>query len=387
MKKLTHIDGFKGFLCMMIMIGHYWAVYKYAEEAPAFSNRAFDFLKNNIIFKTILNEGFWLFAFFVISGFLLAFSSVGSVKELIARTVKRLLRFVLPIWGTAVFVFVIFKAIGFHHPETSEFFKNSWFQNNFLIGGYSLTHILREPWLVISRGISLFNTPYWVIKPMFFSSIYIYFCTWLTGKLPKLRLLLPLIFLAFAAFDTLFLSIKFKTLLGTVGFSCMLGYSIGFYKPQIDAFHAKSKPVFYCACVAVMAAAFALFNLNISVYVFSRFFTLFAPAFFFAAALIIIEKLHPLEKLFSLKPFTLLGKISFGIYSLHMAVLYSVGTLTLMALINRNVVSPAAALIIAWILCIIITFVLATLYRFVVEKPAGNITNKFYAKLKAACKF
>ena len=100
-----YIDGLKGVACFFIMIGHFLGIYKYSENFPE------DIVALNRLltskFSFLLNEGWWLYLFFVVSGYLVGKSTVRTIKDLLVRCVKRILRFVLPISFSYFIIYII----------------------------------------------------------------------------------------------------------------------------------------------------------------------------------------------------------------------------------------------------------------------------------------
>ena len=98
-KRKEYLDGIKGILCILIMLGHYFGIYKYAVDAGAIENSLFLWLKNNSIFRVLFDESFWLFGFFIISGYLLSYSNINRIVEIGLSVIKRFFRFALPMLG------------------------------------------------------------------------------------------------------------------------------------------------------------------------------------------------------------------------------------------------------------------------------------------------
>lgn len=69
-KRKLYIDGLKGFACCFVMLGHFCGAYEYAEDISLIQC---EFMKviTNSFFVFFFNEEFWLYLFFVLSGFLL----------------------------------------------------------------------------------------------------------------------------------------------------------------------------------------------------------------------------------------------------------------------------------------------------------------------------
>ena len=123
---LFYIDGLKGLSCLFIMISHYFGAYKYAQITSEQYSTFFEFFKNKIT-SNIVNETLWLQLFFLISGFLIASGKTDSIKTFAEKTLKRFLRFYLPIVSACFIIYFIIRFIGIHASETSVFFDNSFF--------------------------------------------------------------------------------------------------------------------------------------------------------------------------------------------------------------------------------------------------------------------
>ena len=68
--ELMYINGMKGIACLFIMISHFLGIYKYAQEfSPKFP--ILDIILNSPI-SFLVNETYWLYLFFVVSGYLVA---------------------------------------------------------------------------------------------------------------------------------------------------------------------------------------------------------------------------------------------------------------------------------------------------------------------------
>ena len=69
-----YIDGMKGLACLFVLLGHFTGIYKYAENATAIDSWFTQILtKGPLSFFTA--ESFWLYPFFVLSGYLLTIST------------------------------------------------------------------------------------------------------------------------------------------------------------------------------------------------------------------------------------------------------------------------------------------------------------------------
>lgn len=97
--RMYHIDGMKGILCFMVMIGHFWNIYRNCTDYAGFTSHTLNAINGTFIDNPILLATFWLYAFLVISGYLMSGSKIRSILELMKKTLKRFMRFFLPILG------------------------------------------------------------------------------------------------------------------------------------------------------------------------------------------------------------------------------------------------------------------------------------------------
>lgn len=100
-----YITGLKGFACVMVMVGHFLGVFAYAESMPIDTHYFLAFRNSKLGF--LLNESYWLFLFFIVSGYLLAYSRIDKLHQLFAKMVQRFLRLGLPVLFAYVIIYII----------------------------------------------------------------------------------------------------------------------------------------------------------------------------------------------------------------------------------------------------------------------------------------
>ena len=71
-----YLNGLKGIACLLIMMGHYLGLYKYAQSFTP-SIRIIDIINNSLL-SFLIDEGYWLYMFFVVSGYLVSKSKITS---------------------------------------------------------------------------------------------------------------------------------------------------------------------------------------------------------------------------------------------------------------------------------------------------------------------
>ena len=348
-----YIDGLKGAACLFIMIGHFLGIYKYSENFPE------DIVALNRLltskFSFLLNEGWWLYLFFVVSGYLVGKSTVKTIKDLLVRCVKRILRFVLPISFSYFIIYIIYVTVGFHTVETRELLQCSWYQN-FYAGNYSIKDFLLGAYSVLVKGNAGLDGPFWVLKNMLISSIIIYFLRYCFEKIKDSK------------WNALVCSVLIVIIGTTLRISpmitaCLMGMFIAFYE------HSGIETKTYFAFWS-MALAMLLYILPHEI----------ISAVFFCTLIIFVPRVQWVNNMLSSSVFCFLGRISWGIYSLHWPLYGSVGALLLVRL--SGLISVKKAYGVTFLIMILLSLMLATIYFYTFEKLTSYILKKIDYYLK-----
>lgn len=350
-----YISGLKGFSCLLIMIGHFIGLYRFAEQfLPKLPLLDF-ILESRLSF--IVNEGEWLYLFFLLSGFLVAKSQVKTVGELLLKILNRFFRFAFPIFFSYLIIYLVYILIGFHNVETASLFQCGWFQT-FYVGKYSMMHVLRSPIDVLFLGKCVLNSPYWVLREMFTASIIIYILKYVHSWLAKKHEALY--------FSLLVLIVLLLSTLSSVITACLIGMIISLYENEKSIFE-KSYFAFWAIVTSMLFYTSSLSYINL---------------IFFLSLLVFIPKIKFADKIFSSVPFNFLGKISWGIYSFHWPVMCSLGAILIITLHSKAGI-PGAYLT-ACIVCGLVSLFLSTIYYFTFERLSSYLSsaiNHFMKKI------
>ena len=351
-ERLHHIDGIKGLLCFLIMLGHFWNICRWSNPEAAFSNRVFSFINNSILGETIFSATFWMYAFLVISGYLLSGSKVRTFSELIIKSIKRYLRFALLIFGACVFIFILHKTVDFHTSETAAYFTNGWFQGYYPID-FELKSLVVEPIRALFFSGCAFNDPYWVMSDILVSSVIIYICNYMTRFTKKA----PMVCLMIAIL-----------LDRHVIIACLAGYLMGLYREQLQKL-TKNLLIFAITFVIIWGG-FLTFKFNdILPTVFDEY---FFYTLLYCCLLMIVDRFVVFQRAFSTTFFKILGKISFGVYSFHWPVICSIGSLALITGLKAGWNGELTYLL-AFLFSIICTVIISLVYYFAIEKPTAKL--------------
>lgn len=342
-----HLNGLKGIACLLVMVGHYLGLYKRAQSFLP-SIHALDVL-NNSIFSFTVDEGYWLYLFFVVSGYLVSKSNILNVKDLFSKSINRFLRLGIPVLFSYFIIYLIYLVIGFHNGETKSLFQCRWFQN-YYIDSYTIKDVLLSPFYVIILRKCDLNAPYWVLRMMFASSLLIYALKYLFVKLKKLQN-------ESVGFSTLFIITILSCALSPIITACLAGMLVSLY---------ENSGIKTSRCYA-----FWFLFVSMSIY--------FLPgtlksAIFFAALIIFTPRLKLLNCILSSKPVQFLGNICWDVYSFHWPIMCSVGALSIIWL-SKNI-GLTASYFISFIVVLVSTFVLSVLFYYSFERFADKLTKK-----------
>jgi peptidoglycan/LPS O-acetylase OafA/YrhL len=341
-KRLYHIDGIKGILCFFIMFGHFWNLTLWNNPESPLVNKVTTFINNSIFCDTLFSATFWMYAFLLISGYLLSGSKVNNLLDLGVKIVKRYLRFFLLIFASCVFIFGIYKTVGFHNAKTSEFFINGWYQS-YYTWEFGLKSILTETVNALFYSGCGFNAPFWVMSDILFSSVIIYVCKYVEKYTKK------------ASWVCLVASAFFNR---PVISACLAGYVLGSYKEQ-----AKKWPVIAMFLVGSICAGLL-----------HREYLFYILLYCFVLAL--VDRLEFVQKFFGMKFFRFTGQISFGVYAFHWPIICSVGSLALICGRKKGF-SGMVAYVLALVVSVIAVTIISTVYYFVIEKQMDKLLKKY----------
>lgn len=355
-KRLQFIDGYKGFLCFMILLGHFWNIYRLTSGASPLDHAALDAFTAFSTRNLFIVASFWLYAFLVISGYLLSFSKIKNTGELLTKSVSRFLRLFIPVFGACLFIFLISKTVGFYAEDTAAFFKNTWFQKYYR-NPFVFKDIFTESLKAMFSGSCAFNAPFWVIRDMLISSVLMYICKFTDSIYNKRTHVLPLLF----TLCSLFMDNQVMT-------ACFAGFLIGYYEEGLGRLTAKFRNF-----LVVFLAVYGFFLwMKTEKVLPSLFDDVTNYTLIHCFLLIALNRLSGLQRLFSAKPFLLAGKISFGVYSFHWPIICSVGSIVLLEGLRQQW-HPFLTLGGAFLVTVLCAITLSAVYYFTVEK-IGDLT-------------
>ena len=338
----------KGLACFFILLGHFTGIYKYAENASQIDSWFVRILTEGPV-SIFTAESFWLYLFFVISGYLLLISTPPrKIRDFLVKCAKRILRLAIPIWGTAIFIFVIQNTIGFYNHSVQAIVQNTWLTHLY---GSRLTvlDILKEPFFVLILGTSKFNSPFWCLRDMLISSFLIYGVGWIC-KSKKTETIAVCVLTVLAAITG-----------RSIIMACLCGSCARLLREKAEIQNKKN--IMVLAGLLLPLVAFWSGN---------SMFTSTA----FASFLIAVPQVERMKSIFECKVVKRLGAVSFGIYALHWPIINSIGLRIIV--MSTNKMRADMMMIASLLCCSLITLVLATIFKITVEKLTEGLCKRIH---------
>lgn len=342
-----YLDGMKGLACLFILLGHFTGIYKYAENASQIDSWFVRILTEGPV-SIFTAESFWLYLFFVISGYLLIISTPRKIRDFLVKCAKRILRLAIPIWGTAIFIFVIQNTIGFYNHSVQAIVQNTWLTH--LYGSHlTVLDILKEPFFVLILGTSKFNSPFWCLRDMLISSFLIYGVGWIC-KSKKTETIAVCVLTVLAAITG-----------RSIIMACLCGSCARLLREKAEIQNKKN----------IMVLAGLLLPL-VAFWAGNPVFTSIA----FASFLIAVPQVERVKSIFECKLVKRLGAVSFGIYALHWPIINSIGLRIIV--MSTNKMRADMMMIASLLCCSLITLVLATIFKITVEKLTEGLCKRIH---------
>ena len=254
------------------------------------------------------------------------------------KCIKRVLRFAIPIMGSAVFTFVIQYTIGFYNFKIQDTISNTWLTHLY---GTQLTlrDIIEEPFRVLLLGNSKFNSPFWCLRDMLLASVIIYAVGWVCKTAKIKGSVLGVLILLGAIVNR-----------GVI-VACLVGAMTSFLKQR---FKTLKVPILVAVC-GVLLPIVAFFTEN-----------LFIMDAAFALCLLSVPLVPQVKSFFEANFVKKIGSVSFGIYALHWPVINSIG-LGILYVLGKTI-SPAPLMLLSLAGVLLVTSLLATLFKVTVER-------------------
>lgn len=375
--RMECLDGLRGLAALAVVIFHMNTFFSVLTWQRA--DLAYDILRR------ITNGNFAVCIFFVLSGFVLSrpFFKDGDSSRLGEAALRRYFRLAPPALASVLLAFVIWITIGFPVKEMIEFGPGFAWETDLYNFVPSLTGALYNGLVGIyvhpSTNIS-YNGVLWTLAVELYGSIFLFGFIALFGKsvmFSRVAVLSSVILIYILGDNGIYISLFLagailNTLDGTSNSLFRKGYIAvpAIYLGSLDQWCQDG---FFLA--AIFYFPWGTFSNTIIPHAIASILLLFS-----------VLRSPVLQKILTMRPFLLLGKLSFSIYIIHIVIILSIGN-SIFAALARAGHSYLGALS-AILASLIITFLLSELLYRVIDLPSQKLAKKiarFILHTKSFC--
>ena len=381
-EKLQFIEGIRGFAALIVIFQHfvlmfYPTLYTGTSEQHHFLNPT---LEHNIAISPLnifYNGNFAVCLFFVLSGFVLSYKyfRTGNSQLLLEASVKRYFRLLIPVAFSIVFTIVLIAVFrpNATHLETFTY-GGDWLKNLFSEKP-TFTGVLYNMFIdVFVSGNNKYNPVLWTMGIEFLGSVLLFAVLMLSHavKRKSIVLLIVAIFLTISGYH--FYAAFFLGALISLWFVKRPER----WKPKIVlnalllifGLYFGSYPTTWQYMKESIYMPLNLFDFNVMNF-----------SLVLGSAMLILLALGSsvFQKIFSLRIFRFLGKISFSSYLIHLVIVLVVSS-SLFPVFIQSYSYPKSFLFCA-LISIAISYVVSWLAYLFIDKPSVKWSNLIAAKI------
>lgn len=381
MFKFRYLDGLRGWAALVVVVDHYF--FAFAPSAIAGGVPTHHLLEK-LIYSTPLylfvDGDFSVAIFFVLSGIVLSakFFRTGEEQSVIESGVKRYFRLAIPVIGSILIAFVLFKLGMFRNHDAAALSGSNWF-SAFWQFQPRLLDALKEGLLNrflydVPSGLS-YNAVLWTMQLEFLGSFLIFMTLLIFGKLRRRSLVY--LFLIMGFWKTFYLAFILGIIIcdylnRPIGKEIQRIIARGYWIPiLLIALFMGSYPL-----GDVDGTSFSRWAGTPLVQPWTRIVMHVLGAF---GVIIAVMCAKPLQKLLTTRPSLFLGRISFSMYLIHFMILGSYASYLFIKL-NESF-GYRTSFILTFIPTLVIVITAAYLYAKYVDEKAISFSKTIYRKV------
>jgi len=337
-QRIPHLDGLRGFLALTIFVYHF--IYCFSPYfitggvsiEQLLSGRTtiysvFAFTPLNLLY----NSGLAVDFFFVLSGYVLSFTYFlkQDLQIIQQNTIKRYFRLAIPVLALCLLVWICHRLnLIYRDPIPRNDFNSGWLQG--LMPDYlSFLEVLRFSLLNVFGGDSRYCSVLWTMHIELVGSLLVFVVLLTTHKISSKRKKLT-VFILFFIINVFWNDILYSSfILGMI--ICFLQINSKKYLAVAGSAYTK----IFLLLTGLYLASFPFIKdgtiLNKTIYgiIFIKNIANLQEHYYILASCLLLMLILNSEKIkyfFSSKPFTFLGKISFGLYLIHLPLIFVIST-------------------------------------------------------------
>jgi peptidoglycan/LPS O-acetylase OafA/YrhL len=369
--KVKVVEGIRGVACFMVVLSHLsltFFPYLHTFSGKGGVNNPIQIDIYNSPFGFMYSGASAVCIFFVLSGYILTYVALkDNIHKLIAMSVKRYPRLMIPSAVSCILAYVLFCLFSFDKSMLTDWI-GSYGSGNYSFLGALFSGTIKSFFI----GESSYNPTLWTMKIELIGSFFIFAMCFTKYKYRVIYIDLSVIvsLVLLTVFKLLSASLGMGLIAFTVGYLfCLYGKNI---KPML------SIPLF------IFGLYLAGAHNNSSSY--SAIISFFGEDTYllgnFTSAILIVYSIifsRSLNSFFSKKIFVFMGKVSFSVYLIHLPIISTLGVLCFNFLYKNFSYEEAA--ILASVITLFSTYTISLFYFKYVDYQGIVISNKFQKTL------
>jgi peptidoglycan/LPS O-acetylase OafA/YrhL len=381
---IRYLDGLRGLAALVVVVHHFLIAFYPAMHTGNGAETHFGIHQSHFIeayfARTPLNVlyggDFAVCIFFVLSGFVLSYKYFHSYNRetVISYAVKRYMRLFIPVFFSIILVFIMIKLSLFFNVEAAVLTKSYWWLK--VLWGIDPTfkEMLHAAFIdVFLFNNNSYNTALWTMTFELLGSFLVFSFILMISEIRKRYIFYLLTFYVFYELHQNY----YLAFIGGVALCDIFN--------NYKKLHLLNKPL-----PAVSLLVFGLFfgsyppvEVDGTMFEFLKVLGVYDPYSFFHVIgaffiVLVFISFGTIQKLFSMKPFLFLGKISFSMYLLHALVL---GSLSCFLFIKLNAyISYHMSFLISFMISLGVLIISSLLMSKYVDEYALRVSQKIYSR-------
>ncbi len=329
LKKLSYLESLRGLAALIVVIGHfivgfYPALYTGSLD-QVHTRNGIEVLLSVTPLSLLYNGTFSVAIFFVLSGYVLTykfFKNSNAEVFLVPLTIKRYVRLLLPILFSNLAAYLLLSLSLFYNKPASEVsFSLGWLSRFWDFTPRAWTMLRESFYGAFFTNQATYNTVLWTMYFEFFGSLIVFAFIAFFGRSQKRYICYIIAILLFRHSHYL---------------AFILGMLLSDLSTRQDGFFIRTNNNYLFVLLLVLGLFLGSYPdgrpVDGSLYEFMKGLARVRTYYIVGATLVMIAllKLTWLQSFLSLKPFVLLGRISFSLYALHLLLIGSLSSYLLL---------------------------------------------------------
>lgn len=379
--KVQYLEGVRGIAAFCVFLHHFFIIFypAYHDGNASLSKLGgFELYFYHSPLSFLLNGNFMVCIFFILSGYVLSLKYWKSNKQeyLVQSAIKRFFRLYLPTAFSIVVSFLCLKYFAQHYTSLFEVSKSTYLNVDLQPHDLTLTYLLKALFfkVVLQKDVNI-NVALWTINVELLGSYILYAVLSLThNAIQKSRVILIIIICGFLYYysNLYFIAFFLGSFLNLISFETFKLKKVLVFLFLISGLMLGSVPSEFIESNIHSGLVRLILGKDEFLHIIGAFLLVLA-----------IKEGRVVRSFLEKKLFIYFGKISFGLYLIHMVILYSVTAYSFKWLYGQQHLNYHVAMAITFVVSTVFLILFSDLITRWIDKPTirfGNTFSKLFIK-------